>query len=797
VKLQKAGRLTAAAIALTALAAGVPAPALAAGPAGPSVTAALATAPGSYVPLTPKRVFDSRHGLGLPTAKIAAQGTVSVTVAGAGGVPASNVSAVVLNVTVTDTVSSGFVTVFPGGAVRPSVSNLNFATAQTVANLVTVGVGANGNVSLFNGSSGSVDLLGDVSGYYVGGTVTDPGAFVSLSPKRILDTRKGVGAPVKAVKAGGKLDLTVQGAGGVSPAGAAAVVMNVTATAPTHSGYLTVYPAGAFRPTASNLNFTAGRTVPNLVTVALGTSGHVTIYNGSIGTVHLIADVAGYYVMGTATKPGTFVPTAKPTRVLDTRVATGAPAKAAVLAGHEVGLQTLDGTTVPLTGVSAVTMNVTSTGSTASGYVTVSPTDPAQPTVSTLNHSRGQTIANLAIVPPGLCGKSTFYNGSGGSTHLVADVAGYFLGDTSGGGSGPKTAVSWGNNAQGQLGDGSRKTTKAPGAVMGLDDVRAVSGSGLAVTNAGAVWAWGPAELTQLYGAAASRDQGYRNCGIPQQVPGLSSIKAVAGSPSVGYALDNAGKVWAWGVNTRGQLGNGTTITSFVPQKILALTPGTTKVIAISAGFAVRDDGTVWGWGDNTSGKLGTGATVGIPKLSPVQVAGVSGATALAQQGNTEFALLDDQTVMSWGSNVNSALGNGMVADTDPHPSPVWVAAVHDPAHLLTGVTAIAGGMALLNDQSIVTWGANSSGQLGNSSIGVPTTTPVLIAYPGGTQTFTAIASGGNVDVARSADGTVWAWGEAFGNGGTKHTGTPAQIAGLTGVLGIGAGSSTGFAVVP
>ncbi len=161
-------------------------------------------------------------------------------------------------------------------------------------------------------------------------------------------------------------------------------------------------------------------------------------------------------------KPGTFVPAVKPTRILDTRVATGAPTTSAILGGHEVGLQTLDGNTVPLTGVSAVAMNITSTGSTSSGYVTVSPTDPVRPTVSTLNHSAGQTIANAAIVPPGLCGKTTFYNGSSGSTHLLADVAGYFLGTTVAG-SPAKTAVAWGNDAQGLLGDGSIKYEQDPG----------------------------------------------------------------------------------------------------------------------------------------------------------------------------------------------------------------------------------------------------------------------------------------------------------------------------------------------
>jgi hypothetical protein len=796
VKHLKLGPFVAAALAVTALGAAVPAPALAASAATASAQAALAGAPGTFVPLTPVRILDTRHGNGAPTAKIGSGRTVSFTVTGRGGVPASNVAAVVINVTVADGTASGFVTAFPGGAVKPAASNLNFAAGQVVANLVTVGVGGTGQVSLYNGSRSSVDLIADVSGYYLGGTPTDPGAFTALTPTRILDTRTGLGAQAKPLHGGGKLDLTVQGAGGVDPAGAAAVVMNVTATSAVSSGYLTVYPAGGVRPTASNLNFTAGRTVPNLVTVALGTSGQVTIYNGSSGSVNVIADVAGYYLTGTATKPGTFVPLPKTTRILDTRAALGAPGKTAVLPLHEVGLQTLNGNSVPLAGVAAVALNVTATGATRSGYVSVSPTDPKRPAVSTLNHAAGQTIANAAIVPPGLCGKSTFFNGSSGSTHLIADVAGYFIGAAAGGGPSSKTAKAWGINAQGLLADGSTKSSKAPVDVMDLQGLVQI-GNGLALDNTGAVWAWGPGELTRLYGAGTSVDQGFRNCSIPESVTGLTNITAIAGSPNLGYALDNAGKVWSWGLNSKGQLGNGTLTTNFTPQKVPGLPPTGTSVTQLGNGFVVLSNGNVWGWGDNSAGQLGTGATIGVPSKSPMQVLGLSNVKALSQQGHTEYALLNDDTVMAWGANINSALGAGMVPDTLAHPSPRHVVSVTDPAIALSGVTAISGAMALMNDGSLVTWGANDSGQLGDSSIGVTKTRPVLVTFATTPPTFSGIATGGNVNFALATDSTVWAWGAAFGNGRAAKAATPFQIPGLSGVTSMGGAASTGYAIVP
>ncbi|WP_396643267.1 hypothetical protein [Microbacterium sp.] len=128
---------------------------------------------------------------------------------------------------------------------------------------------------------------------------TEPGAFDSLDPARLLDTRVGNGAPQTAVAANGTIDLQVTGRGGVPSTGVAAVVVNVTVVGAATGGFLTVYPSGTTQPTASNLNYTPGQTIPNLVTVKIGTAGKIKLTNNSAGTIHLIADVAGYYLAGT------------------------------------------------------------------------------------------------------------------------------------------------------------------------------------------------------------------------------------------------------------------------------------------------------------------------------------------------------------------------------------------------------------------------------------------------------------------------------------------------------------------
>jgi len=199
-------------------------------------------------------------------------------------------------VTVTGPASPGYVTVYADGTALPATSSLNFVAGQTVPNLVVAPVGADGKVDLYNNSGGTVQLIADVSGYYLAGAPTAAGAFGSLTPARLLDTRTGVGAPKAAVAAHGTLHLQVTGRGGVPAAGVSAVVVNVTVTGPASPGYVTVYADGTALPATSSLNFVAGQTVPNLVVAPVGADGKVDLYNNSGGTVQLIADVSGYYL---------------------------------------------------------------------------------------------------------------------------------------------------------------------------------------------------------------------------------------------------------------------------------------------------------------------------------------------------------------------------------------------------------------------------------------------------------------------------------------------------------------------
>jgi hypothetical protein len=324
--------------------------------------------------------------------------------------PASNVSAVVLNVTATEATAAGFVTVWPEGA-QPLASSLNVdEVGQTRPNLVTVPVGSDGAVRLFTQSG--AHLLADVVGYYQPAATARAGRLQTVAPARLLDTRSG-----SKPGAGATVSLAVAGQGGVPSSGVAAIVLNVTATDATAPGYVTVWPEGS-QPATSNLNVdAAGQTVANQVIVPLGSDGAVRLFTQS--GAHLLADVTGWYTTSRAADAtqGLFVPVS-PYRVLDTRTGSQRGAGSTLLL-----LVAADGTAAA--GKGGVVMNLTATEPSAAGFVTAWP-EGSQPTVSSMNVTgSGQTIANHVVSGVGSDGGIRLFTYS--ATHLVADVTGWFL----------------------------------------------------------------------------------------------------------------------------------------------------------------------------------------------------------------------------------------------------------------------------------------------------------------------------------------------------------------------------------
>jgi len=202
-------------------------------------------------------------------------------------------------------------------------------------------------------------------------------------------------------------------------AGTKAVVLSLTATRSSATGFVTAYPGGASRPGTSVLNLTPGRTTSNLVVVPVDQSHQVKLYNSS-GSTALIADVEGTYTDYSGTDPG-YVPL-QPVRLVDTRNGTGA-AKGPVAADSSLRIKVTGSNGVP-TGATAVTLNLTGTNGSAATYLTAYG-DGTRPATSNLNLAPGQTRPVQAIVPVDSDGYITVYN-SAGTVDVIADLEGYF-----------------------------------------------------------------------------------------------------------------------------------------------------------------------------------------------------------------------------------------------------------------------------------------------------------------------------------------------------------------------------------
>ncbi|WP_392543338.1 hypothetical protein [Oryzobacter telluris] len=274
------------------------------------------------------------------------------------------------------------------------------------------------------------------------GEETNDGTFTGLPAKRLLDTRSKVGVGTTTpIGAGKSIDVQVTGRGGVPSSGVSAVVLNLTAVAPTQRGYLTAYPSTAPRPTASSINFNERWTGANLVTVPIAAGGKVRIYNGT-GSTHAIADVVGYYhsVSSTATSGNTQLgayESIDPERLVDTRTAEWdrAPLGADEFLWTPVNF---DAEFNPR--IQAFALNITVVNPKRSGYVTAfTGNGPDEiPATSTLNFTAGRTVPNMAIVKVGQCytecespsagiPRIGVSNGSPGSVHVIVDLVGVFF----------------------------------------------------------------------------------------------------------------------------------------------------------------------------------------------------------------------------------------------------------------------------------------------------------------------------------------------------------------------------------
>ncbi len=316
---------------------------------------------------------------------------------------------------------------------------------------------------------------------------------------------------------------------------------------------------------------------------------------------------------------------------------------------------------------------------------------------------------------------------------------------TTGGG-----AICWGDNADGQVGDGTEFSYRPPvgvaGLASGVEAIAANGGHSCALLSSGGVSCWGGNRSGQLGDGSTSKRR------VPVAVVGLSEpATAIAAGAGHTCALLQSGGVACWGRNMAGQLGNGTNVDQKTPVAVIGLAGGVSRVTA-GANYtcALLQNGSVQCWGDNANGQLGDGSTVA--QNMPVNVSGLAGAaTGISAGSDHACAVLTDGTVQCWGDNARGQLGDGSRED---RLNPVFVRDLRD-----TIATVAAGHFhtcALASDGDIHCWGTNNRGQLGNDTLDSSRTPVRVMGAPGDA---TTLAAGLDHACALFKTGMLYCWG--------------------------------------
>jgi alpha-tubulin suppressor-like RCC1 family protein len=560
-----------------------------------------------------------------------------------------------------------------------------------------------------------------------------------------------------------------------------AVALNVTVTGPTGPGFVTVWPCGQARPLASNLNFTAGQTVPNAVLVKLGAGGAVCLYNSA--TTHLVVDVGGWFLpgeadsaapgpvsgLGVTTRSATALalswtnPADRDLAQVIVRRSVGTTAPASPTEGAEVPLlsavpaSTIDVGLAPGTDYAYAVFtrdmagNMRPAGASASGRTAAGPDHPLA--------VRNETI-------------------TAGSSHPCAlDNGG--------------RAWCWGGDGQGELGQDpfvQGAVVTRPAAVTGGRVFTAITVGNAhtcALDSAGKAWCWGAGDLLGNGGAPFAS--------APVAVAGGRAYTTISAGSSHTCALDTAGKAWCWGSDAKGQLGDGGTgaASTTTPLAVAGDHVWSTLDAGSFHTCGLDTAGKAWCWGDDARGQVGDGGGDGeAPKDAPVPVSSGGNWVTISSGGSHTCALDTAGKAWCWGSDRNAQIGddpNRGIGNCLSGPSE-WSNCAFSPVPVAGGRAygSISAGeshtCAVGADWTAWCWGANSYGQTGVGSSWPDDMKPVPVAVAGG-HGWTTITSGSLHSCGIDTAGRAWCWGAPF-SGYLGDGGVGRQIGGLALVAG-------------
>lgn len=405
------------------------APAAAVPTAPAMASAALPAQAGTYRTVSQLRVLDSRSGVGGPRTALAPGEIRTVKVAGVGSVPATGLSAVAVNVGVLTPARTGSVTVFPAGTGWTGVGSVSFRAGVTVQSSLTAKLSANGALAFRNNTGAPLQLIADVSGYYLAGTPTAAGAFGALTLARVLDTRSGVGGPATAVAPGQTRRVAVTGHGGVPASGVAAVAVNVGVLAPGRAGSVAVFAGDASWNGTGSISFAAGITVQSSLTAKLGADGTLALRNNTGVPLQLIADVSGYYLTGPPAVTGSYGAIST-TRVMDTRgtLQTSIAPGATLEVPASPVMSSDSKTMIPPSGVMAVSANIGVLNPAASGSVSVYAGDTPWNRTGSISFPARVTVQSSLTSTLGVAGTLLIRNNTAAALDVIVDLAGYHFG---------------------------------------------------------------------------------------------------------------------------------------------------------------------------------------------------------------------------------------------------------------------------------------------------------------------------------------------------------------------------------